>query len=275
VVERAALSDYETLVDQVAREKGLDKQAAVIHAAPLFYARYGVKPGDLKRKAGDYQWQLEVEGVPGEASKGGPGSGHRGHAGRPGKVGGSAPGKGGGEGPASYDSGDDEMLFGDWACDLRTGDLRGYRGVNTSGYGFGSTEGKGVYISMERELAQWFAGDEGQVKKVKFAEPKKPLFVNNEELYLLSESDALEEPPKKSDSPWLAANKWAVAEAYKETGGKWDMDLAADYLTKRLKAQGYDSVLVRSGGEQWVVLFDAGGIKDAGDEFEWQLELKS
>jgi len=45
--------------------------------------------------ATDFQWQLEVKGATGEASKGGPGSGHHGHAGRPGKRGGSMPGKGG------------------------------------------------------------------------------------------------------------------------------------------------------------------------------------
>jgi len=215
----------------------------------------------------DYQWELEV--------KGGPGSGHWGHAGRPGKRGGSLPGKGGSSGPASNDDswgGEGGDLFGDWAVNLRTEQLMGYRGVNRSGVGFGSTEGKGTYISKDRELAQFFAGDRGRVKQVRFDEPKNPLIVDNEELYLLSESDALEDPPNKSDSPWLSANKEAVARMYKETGGKWDPDLAASRLTDILKSRGHDAVYVRSAGEEWVVLFGDRAKKEHG-ELEWSLEV--
>lgn len=42
------MKDWEAFVEKVAREKGLDEKTAAIHAAPGFYVRFGIMPGDLK-----------------------------------------------------------------------------------------------------------------------------------------------------------------------------------------------------------------------------------
>jgi len=147
------------------------------------------------------------------------------------------------------------MPFGEWAVNLQNGKLRGWRGTNPTGVGFGSSEGQGTYVAKDEKLARFFAGADGKVSRYEFEEPRNPFVVEGEEMYLLTESDKLEEPPSKSDSPWLAANKRAVARMYRETGGEWDPDLAGKYLSDDLKKAGHDAVMVSSGGEEWVVLF--------------------
>jgi hypothetical protein len=186
-------------------------------------------------------------------AEGGEGSGFFGHAGRPGRVGGSASSGGGG---SSGQGTSDSPPFGDWEADVRTGDVRGYRGKNPTGIGFGATEGRGMYIAKTPELARFFAGDEGTVEKVPFKEPRNPLVVDGEELYLLTESDKLEEPISDSDSPWLRACKQATQKTY-EVEGKWDADAASAHLTDIIRGQGHDAVYIRAGSEEWVVLFEA------------------
>ena len=156
-------------------------------------------------------------------------------------------------------------LFGEWVADLGYGqnwrmsdqpaDLVGFRGEITADRqnGFGNTEGNGIYLMRKPEEAAVF----GRVRRVKFPEPQRPFLVN-EDLYLLLESEELDQPidPAK-DSPWLQASKYASQHATNLLkGGQWNrhQELTGDILTKLLMDAGYDSVYVQGMPDDWVVL---------------------
>lgn len=150
--------------------------------------------------------------------------------------------------------------FGEWGASLGDHDvLYGYRG-ESEGANFGNSEGDGVYLAKEPNTAAFF-NSQGKTQTVKFSPPKNPMVVKDEPLHLLEESDVLTQPIKKSDSDWTKANKKAYALAMKKTGGEWDAEEVGHQLTKVLKAAGHDGVYVRSGGEEWVVLFDRNAVK--------------
>ena len=133
------------------------------------------------------------------------------------------------------------------------GGVRGYRGQR-EGRGTGAgTEGMGQYLAKDREIAQDF----GEVQEVVFERPKKPLIVDEEPLYMLSEMVEPWEPNKKGDSLWLRLNKEAVQRS-KEPEDYPNIKNVERELTLGLLEEGYDAVHVKSGGDQWVVLLDKG-----------------
>jgi DNA repair protein RadC len=144
-------------------------------------------------------------------------------------------------------------LFGEWAASLSNNDLIGFRGEITQGRknGFGNTEGNGIYLMRDRQEAAVF----GTVQRVSFPEPQRPFLVTNDDLYLLQESEDLDQPidPAK-DTPWLQASKYAAQHAHNLGKGKWDAQLAGDVLTKLLMEAGYDSVYVKGMPDDWIVL---------------------
>jgi DNA repair protein RadC len=144
-------------------------------------------------------------------------------------------------------------LFGEWSASLSNNDLIGYRGVITPGKdnGFGNTEGNGIYLMRKQQEAAVF----GKVQRISFPEPATPFLVINDDLYLLQESEDLDQPiDAAKDSPWLQASKYAAQHAHNLGKGKWDAQLAGDILTKLLMESGYDSVYVKGAPDDWVVL---------------------
>lgn len=148
--------------------------------------------------------------------------------------------------------------FGDYG-ETNEGKIVAFRGDNDTGIGFGSTEGNGMYLARDISTAEFFSST-GKVEKVTFEPPKKPFVIANEELYLLSEGDLLEEPLAPSDTAWGRLCKISYQEAL-AVFGKHDIDAASKILTKNLMSKGYDSVLVYSGAESWTVLFNPKVIK--------------
>lgn len=148
---------------------------------------------------------------------------------------------------------DPERLFGDWGASLRSQALRGYRGTAGKGdLGFGNSEGDGLYLSKTPELAQFF----GDIQRIEFIQPVSPLLIDNEPLYLLQESDEIEQPPSKKDSEWLGYIKQAYQRAKPKMKGKWNAETVGHELTRLLIQEDYDSVYVRSGGDEWIVLLE-------------------
>jgi hypothetical protein len=145
-------------------------------------------------------------------------------------------------------------LFDEWAAALGyANSLYGYRGEPTPGErtGYGNTEGNGIYLMRSRDEAEPF----GHVRRVQFPEPHRPFLVTGDDLYLLNESEDLDQPidPAK-DTPWLQASKYAAQHAHNLGKGRWDAQLAGDILTKLLMESGYDSVYVKGMPDDWVVL---------------------
>jgi len=138
--------------------------------------------------------------------------------------------------------------------------MEGFRGTpadKPQGASFGGSEGKGIYIADNEDLAGFF----GDVKPITFQRPKKPLIVDEEPLYLLYEGfdasgkDIISGAIKKTDSEWTKLNKMAFHASQKELG-RWDAEDVAERLTSLMKARGYDAVRVSSDGQKWTVLLD-------------------
>ena len=142
-------------------------------------------------------------------------------------------------------------LFGDWGVSLENfTHLFGYRGV---GSGFGSSEGKGLYISKTMKTAKFFGNEKGKIIKIEFEAPVNSFLVDNELLHILLETKESEKPIKTKDSKWLKYSKKATRETLKN--GKWDTDIAGEKLTNLLIKDGYDSVYVKQKNDEWIVLF--------------------
>ena len=135
--------------------------------------------------------------------------------------------------------------------------LEGYRGESVTKIGFGATEGKGLYLAKNKDLAQFFS-ETGKVEKITIKKPKNPLVVNEEPLPILHDDFPLYDPIKPSDSKWIKLNKQAAinAKARGVDENNWNPDIVAEELTKLLKKEGYDAVDVTSGGDSWVVVLD-------------------
>ena len=132
--------------------------------------------------------------------------------------------------------------------------LYGWRSKERIKRGSGNTEGDGLYLSKDEDLASVF----GTPTRFKFITPKNPLVVNEEPLYLLHEMDKLVEPITDKDSTWTKLNKTAMKKATEKFGDDWSkvQPMAGSLLTQLAKNNGYDSFLIISCGDQWVVLFD-------------------
>lgn len=144
---------------------------------------------------------------------------------------------------------------------INSGDIvSGFRGNPGTGVSFGATEGKGVYVSKDQELAGFFAGDEGLVGDIKFRWPKQTevLSVINEPLPLLDETYPLFDPIKKTDSEWIKLNKeaatnvGATSKNWPRTSGKVEVE-----LDRLIRAKGYKVVDIEGGfNNSWVVVLD-------------------
>jgi hypothetical protein len=159
-------------------------------------------------------------------------------------------------------------LFGDWGASLREdGILFGYRGESTGGgNAFGATEGVGLYIAKNMPTAEFF----GKARRVAFPQPQNTLLVDEDAgkdpLPLLREDDdalwtdifSYKETP--GDSDWIKAHKRAARKVglTNENFGQ-QTDAFTRALTDELLAMGHDSVLTRSGGEEWVTLLTKPG----------------
>jgi len=154
-----------------------------------------------------------------------------------------------------------ETVLPTWPREAKGQLVVGWRGERSKGsrptpeniaFNDGGTEGMGLYVAKDKELAGQFRGT---VRKITFAPPARVLNVDEEPLHILQETEDLMQPPTPSDSPWLAAHKVAVAKTgiTDETWGakQWDLQRA---LTDELLNRGYTAVHVTSGGEEWVVL---------------------
>lgn len=125
----------------------------------------------------------------------------------------------------------------------------GYRGGQGGVIG---TEGNGIYVAKNKELAEWFGPP---IFEVTYNEPSKPLVVNEEPLPLLDERFDIFAPISPQDSFWIQLNKQAVINT-KLTQQKWNDKTAADELTRLLKENGFDAVRVISGRRSWDVLLN-------------------
>lgn len=148
----------------------------------------------------------------------------------------------------------------EWGFDLKSEGKKLY-GWRSSEFGQGmaggeniaGTEGRGQYIAKTEDTAAFF----GNAKQVKFDRPQNPLYIDDEPLHILHETEELMEPPSQDDSEWLRINKLAVKNSgtTDENWGKNQVKLQ-DQLTRELFKAGYDSVYVNSGGEEWLVVLD-------------------
>jgi len=124
-----------------------------------------------------------------------------------------------------------------------------------------ATEGVGLYVAHSRAMAGMFGGS---VRKITYREPKNPLIVDEEPLYLLYQFEGMQLPEDlkilPGDSLWTRFNKQAalncqVSDIDPPPKGTWPAGDLARELTRLIKAEGYDAVRVTSGGDTWDVLF--------------------
>jgi len=156
-------------------------------------------------------------------------------------------------GGVNYDS-----VWGDWGAPSGKYDgmISGWH-ANSGLRGRGNTEGDGLYVAKEPELAHQF----GNEKQLYFSQPKKVLNVDEEPLHLLHETEEITQPIKSNDSEWTRLNKQAYINTQKTSGGEPDAVQVGHELTRLMKNAGYDAVRVKSGGEEWAVLLDKSLIK--------------
>ena len=128
----------------------------------------------------------------------------------------------------------------------------GYRANSNSPNSFAGTEGNGIYVARDIELAQFFGN---KIVKIEYKQPRKPLIVDEEPLPILQEDYDIFAPITSNDSEWIRINKQAIQEVGL-TQEEWDQTKACQSLTNLLKKNGYDMVRVTSGGESWDVLLD-------------------
>jgi hypothetical protein len=136
--------------------------------------------------------------------------------------------------------------------------------------GITATEGNGVYIALDRELAEQFGGS--RLLEVEFA-LDHPLVVQGEPCYLLVEHDFLEEPVNDHDSVWLRANKVAYQTALQDNQGHHGkaMEVVGWFLTDYLQKLGYDGVMIDGGpGDRWAVSFDLRRVKVMKDHSKYK-----
>ena len=115
------------------------------------------------------------------------------------------------------------------------------------------TEGRGLYVTKDKELASFFGG----VEEVRHLPPRNPLVVDEEPLYLLQESEEIFKPIRRGDSEWTQINKAAVRRAG-ATERNWGrtQSLVGDLISEDVLARGHDAIRVTSGGQTWDVLLD-------------------
>ena len=136
----------------------------------------------------------------------------------------------------------------------------GYRvgihaGITT---GVHATEGKGVYLALDEELADHFHAGTGSRKfKCRFSLKNACEAFGNVVVGALLEGDEITKPIKKTDSDWLKANKRAFQLTMK-TG--WNEDAFQEHLDSVLKQMGFDGVYVDS-SYRWVVVFDPKNVQ--------------
>ena len=136
-----------------------------------------------------------------------------------------------------------------------------FRGTGPSGRGLGvATEGKGLYVTKDRDIARFFSEDMpgGGIEKVRHTPPRNPLVVQDEPLYLLRDEPGIFQPPSKGDSVWTQINKIAARRAghTSEAGTDATRDLAGKFISEEVRNRGYDAIQIRGGGGSWDVLLD-------------------
>lgn len=160
---------------------------------------------------------------------------------------------------------DPKNPFGEWSAPVsHPGVLIGYRGSKApSGQdnNFGGSEGIGLYLAKLERDAEFF----GDVREVKFPEPKRPLVVDEDsgtDIIPMLNEDAEDvwnhifgHKVNATDSEWIKAHVWA-AKRIGLTEDTWSekIDQFPRALTDMLLKMGYDAVYVRSGGMEWVNL---------------------
>jgi hypothetical protein len=144
---------------------------------------------------------------------------------------------------------------------------RGFRGQEQAGIrvtkGLFASEGEGVYIALDKDLAREFISSGRYLQELEFR-LDRPLVIHTEPLYTLSEAPEVEEPIQGSDSDWLKASKLAYQMAMKEENNNWSKasELVGHFLTRVLQDMGYDGVMVDQGKDnRWAVVFDPGNVK--------------
>ena len=139
----------------------------------------------------------------------------------------------------------------------------GYRGISEEG-GYGSSEGIGIYIADDEELAQNFVGNNGKIFKVTYVKPLNPLIVYNQRLPILHYDDddiplIFSESIKENDTEWIKLHKQSAKNIDLFNIDRWwdDSNLYKwiDELTKLIKQKGYDAVQITSGYEWTVLLY--------------------
>lgn len=144
---------------------------------------------------------------------------------------------------------DNEDFFRSW--DKSDKQITGFRS-DSGGLGpQAGTEGYGSYIAKDSELASFF----GESKKVSFEKPNNPLIVNEEPLYFLHALEEPWSPIKKGDSLWTKLHKEAVIKSG-EPFDTTNIEKVQQSFTELLIEKGYDSVKVKSDGQEWVVILD-------------------
>lgn len=139
-----------------------------------------------------------------------------------------------------------------------------------------ASEGVGLYITKDIDFARFF----GEIKKVVYNRPKKPIKINDNDLLpSIHEPDRILKPIKETDSEWIKLEKEAVRNL-KEQGvltekdmlGRIHTDLYSGEinteLTKLLRRDGYDAVEVysKSWDTGWTVILDEKLIDKAATE---------
>jgi hypothetical protein len=140
------------------------------------------------------------------------------------------------------------------------------------------TEGTGLYVAHDATVAKWFTGGglaEAEAETFSYLEPRNPLIVREEPLYILEESPEIMEPINTWDSTWTKLNKQAAVNS-KTTDENWganQQDLQ-DELAELAKEAGYDAIRITSGGETWDVLLDESLYKGVEAEGEWEQHVE-
>ncbi len=143
-------------------------------------------------------------------------------------------------------------------------------GFRSTVRGFGATEGEGLYLSETESFARTFGGS---TVAIEYLEPRNPLVVTNEPLYLLhaDEKTDIFEPSKKGDSLWLSLHKEAVArsEVSVASWGPESESRLSRALTQVMRERGYDAVKIDWMGDRWIVLLDENLIVSGGGSLQF------
>src|SRR5215203_1071563 len=157
--------------------------------------------------------------------------------------------------------------------------VKGYRGEGRGdkpSYNAAS-EGTGIYLAPEEQIARLFVGGTGTLYETVHQEPRKALHIKDEPLYALGygapvahpyggvtikaphlTGNEIAEPVKPGDSDWVRLNK----RAYQLTAGMGhptdpENREFGEVLTHLLRSEGYDALRVEhSGIGDWTVIYD-------------------